>query len=77
MNYAIQRGMFQGRHEEMLFNVLERFNFPIFYFKHIPFTEDLIYDDDLKPDDGSNTIVFGSVRVSHFANKYKWTPGSF
>lgn len=94
MTYTLQEGLFRENHETRLIDVIERLKLPLYYFKHIPFTEDLQWiqfedseyvnvDRQLRystkgtrPTD-SNTMVFGSVRVSHFANKYGWTPGSF
>ena len=87
MEYAIQERLFKGDHEERLISVLRRFGFPVFFFRHIPFTEDLIWIK--KPEDSSspyilgdapsttNVMGFGSVSFSHFAKNKGWNPGSF
>ena len=94
MEYAIQAGLFQGRHEELLLETLHKYGFKYHLFKHVPFTTELqwitIDHSDLinsfrqldyisaaEPPISKNVLVFGSVRVSHFANEYGWNPGSF
>jgi hypothetical protein len=41
MRYVLQQGLFRGYHEERLIKTLVRFKLPVYFFKHIPFTEDL------------------------------------
>jgi hypothetical protein len=93
MIYAIQEGLFRGNHEERLVMILRRFGFPVHFFKHLPFTKEIIWikvdetdKDDFRthslttPDEapsGKNVMAFGSVRFSHFASDFGWTPGSF
>ena len=87
MNYVIQEGLFKGNHEERLVNTLNKFGFPVFFFKHIPFSEDLVWIQKDPNDPYSiipgvppvekNVMAFGSVKFSHFVNKYGWNPGSF
>lgn len=45
MIYAIQEGLFRGDHEERLVNTLYRFGFPVHFFKHVPFSKELIWID--------------------------------
>jgi hypothetical protein len=41
MEYAIQAGLFQGRHEELLIETLHKYGFKFHLFKHVPFTKEL------------------------------------
>jgi hypothetical protein len=43
MIYAIQEGLFRGDHEKRLVDTLDRFKFPIHFFKHVPFTKELLW----------------------------------
>ena len=74
MNYAIQDGLLRGHHETAIIDVLHRMDLPVFMFKHVPFTEDLIFITE-KP--GDHTFPFCSVRAAWFVNNYGWKPGSF
>ena len=75
MNYALQKDLLKRHHEDMLFDVLDRYKLPIYNFKYIPFDQELEFENEI-PD--KHTILFGSVNAcTKSAKKYNWTPGSF
>lgn len=43
MEYVIQYGLFRGAHEEALIKILDRFGFTFHFFKHVPFSKELVW----------------------------------
>jgi len=74
MNYAIQTGLYQDRHEQALLETLNRFGLPVFNFKYIPFEKTLKFEDE---EPVGKTMCFGSVSLTRLSKDYGWTPGIF
>ena len=74
MYYIIQENLFQIRHFEMLIETLNKFDLKYQVVKQIPFTREIVFTDPITT---SNVYCFGSVKMAHIAEDYKWTPGSF
>ena len=75
MNYAVQIGLYQDRHEEALLETLSRFGLPVYEFTYLPFLKTLKFQDGEEPK--GKTMCFGSVSLLKLSQDYDWSPGIF
>lgn len=73
MYYIIQENLFREINYNNLIETMQRFKLPHQVVKIVPFTRDILFE----PIDTKNVFCFGSVKMSHIAKDYGWTPGSF
>ena len=79
MKILIQEGLYREFHEARLINSLNRLDSDWYYFKHIPFANEFIFEEKFKYVEDSY-LIFGSINSCRiFETKYKefLTPGTF
>lgn len=80
MIFLIQQNLFSDRNQQNLIHTLEKLKCEFYFFKHIPFISEIIFEENFKYDENCKYWIFGSVNSCRiFESKYSkfMNPGTF